>query len=255
MPNTIPLKRPLDATGLPPRQSPEPEPSAPAAVPEGDATAYHHPAFVRVEPGHFAGDFIYYFTGFTGREPQPEVPLAAYDDQTLDYDQIRELSRQYRSAQVLWSQARLRLLAVPVLQQAVPLWDAWTAARDELRLVFSEFWTTADGKWKAQLLRLTDAESVAKKAARKWDDIAEQLAKLAADQVHVAGYDHELDLSDVAQAAGLDIRGWNICHADEYKPPYNRPTPLVYDLDTEIKEQRERLTEVAALAGDITASA
>ncbi|MGW2680922.1 hypothetical protein [Streptomyces sp. NPDC001436] len=255
MQHTIPLKRPLDPTGLPPRQLSEPEPPAPAATLAGDPTRYHHPAFVRAEPGHSEGDFIYYFTGFTGRESEPAVPMAADEDKTLAYEQIRELSRQYRSAQVLWSQARLRLLAAPLLHQAVPVWGAWTAARDELRLIFSEFWTTGDGKWKAQLLLLTDAETAAKKAARKRDDIAEQLAKLAADQIHVAGYDHELGLSDVAQDAGLDIRSWDIYQADEYKPSFYRPTPLVYALETEIKEQRERLTEVAALAGDLTATA
>ncbi|MER7761337.1 hypothetical protein [Streptomyces sp. NPDC097619] len=255
MPHTIPLKRPLDDAGLPTRQLTEPELPASVTAPEGDATPYHHPAFVRVEPGHFEGDLVYYFTGFTGRESEPAVLTAAYADETLTHAQVRELSRQYRSAGVLWSHARLYLLAVPLLHQAVPVWNEWTAARDELRMVFSEFWTTADSRWKAQLLRLTDAETAAKQAARKWDDIAVQLAKLADDQVHVAGYDNELPLSDVAQVAGLDIRGWDICHVDEYTPPFNRPTPLVYDLNSEIKQQRERLTEVASLAGDVAASA
>lgn len=37
----------------------------------------------------------------------------------------------------------------------------------------------------------------------------------------------------------------------EYEPTYGHSTPLVEDLTREINEQRERLREVAQMAGDV----
>ncbi|MFE5108317.1 hypothetical protein [Streptomyces sp. NPDC056663] len=118
--------------------------------------------------------------------------------------------------------------------------------------VFNEFWSTADGRWRAQLLRLTDAERAAKTAAEAWDEIAEQLAALAATQVRTAGEEHELELRDVAKEIGLDAQGWHIDHISAYEPtPFHRhDTPVVGALARQIDQQRERLREVAQLAGE-----
>ncbi|AEM88656.1 hypothetical protein [Streptomyces violaceusniger] len=251
MPRTITLKHPLDDNGLLCQQTPA-EPIAPApAVAVADVSRYSHPHFQRAEPGQYEGWITYWFAPFTGREPRPEVPSAVYDDKTTTYEQRKQLSNQYRAARTVWSQARLRLLAGPLLREAGPVWEEWQTALAELRRVFKGFWETEDGRWRMQLLRLTDAEQVAKKAAVAWDQVAEKLAKLAEEQIHVAGERDELRLTTVAEELGLDASAWSVDLVWEYETSYGHSTPLVEALTREINEQRERLRKVAQLAGDV----
>ncbi|MEU4898216.1 hypothetical protein AB0B12_37910 [Streptomyces sp. NPDC044780] len=246
MPRTIALKHPLDG-GLPRQQTPA-EPTATPAAPVADLSRYHHPHFQRAEPGQYEGWTTYWFAPFTGREPEPKMPSAVYDDKTTTYEQRQQLRHQYQAARTVWSQARLRRQAGPLLRQAAPLWEAWQTALAELHQVFKGFWETEDGKWRAQLLRLTDAEQAAKKAAIAWDDVAEKLAKLAEEQIQVAGQRDELRLTTVAKELGLDASAWSIDLVWEYESAYGA-TPLVADLTRQIEAQRERLREVAHMAG------
>ncbi|WP_424893290.1 hypothetical protein [Streptomyces sp. XH2] len=252
MPGTIPLKHPLDP-GLPHRQeATEPAPPAPAPA-VADLSAYHHPHFVRAEPGRHEGWTVYTFAPFTGREPEPEMPRAVYEDKTVTWEQRCALSSQYEAARITWSKARFRLQAHPLLRQAAPLWEAWTQAETDLQTVFKAFWQTSDGSWRAQLLRLTDAEQAAKQAAAAWDEIAAKLAKVADEHVRAAGEWEALELKDVAKEIGLDATQWWIDHISEYESTSyyrRRETPLVDHVTGEIGKQRERLREVAELAGD-----
>ncbi|MGW7603193.1 hypothetical protein [Streptomyces antimycoticus] len=252
MPRTLALKHPLDDNGLPRQQTPT-EPIAPApAVAVADVSRYYHPHFQRAEPGRYEGWTTYWFAPFTGRESKPEMPSAVYDDKTVTREQRRELGFQYQAARTIWSQARLRLQAGPLLRQAAPLWEAWQAALSELRQVFKGFWETEDGRWRAQLLRLTDAEQAAKEAVAEWDKVAGELARLAEDQIRVAGENDELRLTQVAEELGLDASEWLIGLYWDYEPNAYRPgTPLVEDLTREIAAQRARLREVGDLAGDL----
>ncbi|MER6917088.1 hypothetical protein ABT354_36070 [Streptomyces sp. NPDC000594] len=212
---------------------------------------------MRAEPGEYEGWTTYHFRGFTGREERPEMPSAVWRDRTVTSEERWELGRQYDSARVLWSKARLRLRAVPVLRKAAPLWEAWQRAQAALHQTFRAFWDTSDGMWRAQLLKLTDAERAAVEAATAWDGVAGELARLAEDQVREAGEDNDLALTVVAREAGLDASGWDISPADSYNPYpgyWQKEMPLVAAAGREIAEQRERLAEVAALAGDITAT-
>lgn len=268
---TIPLLHPLDDTGRLPRPThtttdPESgrigeaaaELAAAFAVPEPPAThltRYHHPNFVRSEPHSFGAKF--YFTGFTGREEEPEMPLEVWQDKTVTYEQRGQLSLQYSAARVMWSQARLRLKAAPVLRRAAPLWDAWMAKSTQLTEVFDAFWSTPDTLWRAQLLKLTDAEQAALAAAAVWDEIAEELAQLAAEQVRTAGEEYDLPLEQVAKEIGLDASDWHISYASDYQRgtyDWDWKTPAVRDLTARIVQQRERLEEVARLAGDSAAA-
>ncbi|MFE2498842.1 hypothetical protein [Streptomyces scopuliridis] len=240
MTHTISLVRTLDDSGLA------------VSVPVPVTSRYDHPRFQRMERGQYEGQTLWYFTVFTGREAEPEMPLAVYDDKSLTSGQLAVIGTQYMAAKVMWSQARLRFMAGPLLREAAPLWQAWEAARTELHAVFKEFWNIEGSRWRAQLLRLTDAERAARAAAGAWDAAAEKLAELASDQIKAAGYDDELPLADVAREIGLEVSGWRIDHVDAYAPTpfWHRDTPLVGDLLTEIEKQRERLREVAHLAGD-----
>ncbi|GGX39923.1 hypothetical protein [Streptomyces chryseus] len=239
MPRTVALTHNLDDSGLA------------AGVQLADPTSYHHPLFQRSEPGRCEGSVVFYFAAFTGRESEPQTPIAAYDDKVLTWEQISDLGKQYEAARILWSKARLRLRAAPLLRQAASLWEAWTTAKAEMERVYRAFWETDDGRWRAQLLRLTDAEQAAEAAADAWDEIARRLAQLAADQIGAAGYDEELPLTEVANELGLDASGWHIEHVDAYADRYwSQSTPLRALLAQQVDAQRQRLVEVARLAGD-----
>ncbi|MGW7671936.1 hypothetical protein ACWGJX_33275 [Streptomyces sp. NPDC054775] len=255
MTRVIPLAHPLDDSGLPHHQPAPAVPQQPEATPAvvADLARYHHPHFVRVEPGATEDWATYYFREFTGLETCPEMPSEAYRDEAVTHEQRRALRNEYRAAEILWSQARLRRQAAPLLRQAAPLWQAWTAAHNELGSVFAQFWHTGDGHWRAQLLRLTDAEQAARTAAEAWDAHAARLAQLTHEQIAVAGEWEELRLTTVAQEIGLDASDWHIA----WHSAYTDPSPwhgdgglLVDDLTREIAAQRDRLTEVALLAGD-----
>ncbi|MET8788198.1 hypothetical protein [Streptomyces sp. NPDC004589] len=255
MTRVIPLAHPLDDSGLPHRQSapavPQQQEATPAVL--ADLARYHHPHFVRVEPGATEDWAKYYFREFTGLEALPEAPIEAYRDASVTWEQRRALAEQYQAAEIVWSKARLRRQAAPLLRQAAPLWQAWTAAHDELGSVFAQFWHTGDGHWRAQLLRLTDAEQAARTAAEAWDAHAARLAQLVDEQIAVAGEWEELRLTTVAQEIGLDASDWHIAWHNAYtdrSPWYGDGGLLVDDLNHEIAAQRDRLTEVALLAGD-----
>ncbi|MER6123047.1 hypothetical protein ABT173_10255 [Streptomyces sp. NPDC001795] len=259
MAHTIPLKTPLDDTGLPRRSAPAAPAPAPA-VP-ADTSRYHHPNFVSAQPS--PGHIAFRFRAFTGLEPKPEFPAAAYDDTALNWQLRGDLHDQYQAARVLWSHAWLRHQARPLLHQAAPLWTAWTTARDELTAVFEQFWSTSDGHWRAQLLRLTDAERAAAAAADAFDTVAAKLAQAVADQIDAAGWDEALELETVAKELGIDASDWPVRHVDDYSHPlpqyrivrggtayWGRATPLAASAAQLIAGHRERLREVADLAGD-----
>ncbi|MGK5628426.1 hypothetical protein [Streptomyces sp. URMC 123] len=260
MAHTIPLKTPLDDTGLPRRQ--DAAPSAPATSPI-DTSRFNHPHFLGTSPGKRDGWVVYSFAPFTGLEDRPRLPEAACRELPLGWQDWCSLSRQYEVAEIVWSHARLRRQAKPLLHRAAPLWHAWTTARDRLIATFEQFWDTGDGQWRAQLLRLTDAERAAAQAAHEWDAVAAQLAQVAADQIGVAGWEEELALTVVAKEIGYDASDWEICHVDDYTSPlpqyrivrdgvdhWDRATPLAARAAQLIEAQRERLREVARLAGD-----
>ncbi|SEE61296.1 hypothetical protein [Streptomyces sp. TLI_105] len=269
MTRTIPLLHPLDDHGRLPRRPLDETSRLPQDVreaadalaaaaakpqlsPAADIARHCHPHYLRAEPTAF-GTVTFYFRAFTGRESRPEMPREAWDDPALTWKQKCELDSQYTVAQSLWSQGRLRIQAAPVLRRAAPLWQAWTTAQSELREAFEVFRHTSDGMWRAQLLRLTDAERAALDAARAWDAVAEELSLLAAEQRRDAGEEHELELETVARELGLDASDWVIRWPDDYTPrAYSWPhqTPLVRALTAEIEQQRERLMEVARLVGD-----
>ncbi|MFF5638249.1 hypothetical protein [Streptomyces sp. NPDC012825] len=269
MTRTIPLLHPLDDRGRLPRPLADETSRLPKDVRDAadalaaasakpvlssaaDIARYCHPHYLRAEPMAF-GSATFYFRAFTGREPRPEMPREAWSDPALTREQRRELDGQYTVAESLWSQGRLRIQAAPVLHRAAPLWQAWKEAEALLRETFEAFRHSPDGMWRAQLLRLTEAEQSALEAARAWDTVAEELSLLAAEQRRAATEGHELELTTVAAELGLDASGWVIHWPDDYSPrPYSweHQTPVVRALTTEIEQQRKRLKEVARLAGD-----
>ncbi|WP_332010748.1 hypothetical protein [Streptomyces uncialis] len=248
MSRTITLTHALDQSGL--TSQARSVPAGQDVSPAADVSRYAHPNFLCSEPG--AGGFTTFsFTAFTGREPEPQTPLAVYEDRALDREHLEAIRTQYRVARILWSKARLRDRAVPVLRTAAPLWEAWEAAHTTLTAVFREFWETPDNRWRSQLLRLGDAETAALDAARAWDAVAGQLAALAEEHASAVEYEHELALTTVASEIGIDASAWLIGAVNEYGDGvWVTDTPLARQAHTEIGVQRGRLRDVADLAGD-----
>ncbi|MFI1184147.1 hypothetical protein ACH4UT_32020 [Streptomyces sp. NPDC020799] len=154
----------------------------------------------------------------------------------------------------MWGKQRFRTQAQAALRSAAPLWEQYAAAHARMETAFAAFRTTADTRWRAQLLTLADAQREALAAAGRWDAVAEGLAQIEHERLRTVGEEYALRLHDVAPDFGLDIGDWDISCLDDYqRPKYHYGefrTPLVWDLDEEIKRQREQLQEVADLAGD-----
>lgn len=254
MPGTIDLQHPLDDPRL--RRASQRTDGTLATAPVDSSARYHHPHFVETVPGPWEGQLAWHFRPFSGREAQPLCPADLYMDASLTGDQRRLIEEEYDTAQIMWFHARLRLEATPLLRQAEPLWKAWDAARAELHRAFEAFWTLPAPMWRAQALRLIDAERAAEAAATAWDTAAGRLAGLAADQVAVAGEWHELMLSTIAHEIGLNTNDWEIAPRNAYQVAdrfwgSSGCTPLVGSLHEEIREQRGRLRAAADIVAGI----
>lgn len=243
---TITLNRPLDESGVTRRT---------ATVVDSDALApYHHPHFLRAEPGRWTGQPIWYFKAFTGHENKPQRPADLFANKSLSLDDKTTIADEYKAALMAWSRARLELHAVPLLREAAPLWEAWVAAQGALAGAFQAFRSTPDNRWMSQLLCLADAERAALAAATRWDEAAERLAVIEDDHLREVVYDFEYGLAEAAQAADLDISAWHIDALGAYRHRgygYRTDvTPLVGVLRDQVGEQRARLREVAGRAGN-----
>ncbi|MFF7365436.1 hypothetical protein [Streptomyces sp. NPDC008125] len=266
MPHTIPLRHPLDDTGLPHHSvlpitaTTEPTVAAPTNLALAIAR-FHHPHFRGVAAGRYQGDLRFSFAPFSGTEDHPRVPAGAWRE--LSREDSDALDREYEAAAILWAQARLRRQIAPLLPRAAELWTAWTSSRRRLTATFDQFWRSTDGMWRAQLLRLTDAETVVRAAAEAWDTVAEELARAVDEQHLVTGWQYGLSLTTVAEDRGIDASAWEVGLASRYTRPlpqydvvrngtvlWRRATPLVAAAEQLIESQRERLREVATLAGD-----
>ncbi|MET7852944.1 hypothetical protein ABZT48_32955 [Streptomyces avermitilis] len=254
MVHTIPLAHALDDSHLSPVATAPvaPTPVGAAALMTAGTARYHHPHYLSAE--QLDADRVRFsFRGFTGRETEPSSPLEMYRDPALTSEQRTLIARQYTAARVLWSQRRMRLRAAPLLATAALRWAAWSIAHDTVIARFEAFATLPDDQWRSQVLRLLDAHRVARQSAADWDDIAEQLAVVVADQHEtVDDWSDEVDLAVVAAELGVDIQGWLVDHVSAYRatPYYQRDTPLVARLVKTIDEQRARLADVAHLTAD-----
>ena len=212
---------------------------------------YHHPHLVSVAPGRWEGDKTYTFRLFTGSEAKPASDWDRWRADGLSPDDCLALSSEYEAAGRMWGQAAFKLAARPALVKAEPTWREYQQARAELESVFASFWETADGRWRAQLLRLTDAQQAAVRAANRWDEVSESLAELEYEHGREVGDDYSLTLSRVAPEFGLDVKDWEIYHFTEYQGAFSYGgRPGLRKLGEEIEGQNKRLREIADLAGE-----
>jgi hypothetical protein len=205
---------------------------------------YHHPHFISAE--HNTWGTKYTFRGFTGSEPEPQSPDAAWKDDSLSWEERRLVDREYEAARCMWSQAGFRRDAAAAITSAVPVWQAYARARSAMDAAFAAFWETGDGQWRAQILRLTDAHEQALRAARDWDDVADRLARMQYEHFRYVGEGNELGLKDVGAGVGIDTTSWFI---DFYYYSNERHgDTLASKVREAIDGHKDRLREVAELA-------
>jgi hypothetical protein len=215
-----------------------------------DRAGSHHPHLVAVET-HSWGAATYTFAPFTGDEPEPMCPPFADGD---DLDAHRELRHEYAAAHSLWAAARYLRQLIPLVQAGVPLWQAYARARKAMDSVFDSLTDTADGQWRATVLRLLDAQAAALTAAQRWDEHAYEIAKVEWS-VSTSVMERVDGVRGAARELGIDARDWQVGHPDEYECSWTRDTtPLVEQVTQAIAAQRERVREVARLVGDPASS-
>lgn len=186
---------------------------------------------------------------FTGIEPEPTEPPEIWG---LDREDRELLRAEYQILRGEWAKARLRKDARPVLAQAAPVWENYRAAREAMDAEYAKFWTgEADGgKWKRQVLHLVEAQETALAAAQDWDNTAVELARL--ERFAIDAISH-YRLTHAASDIGMDISTWDVRDLDDYEGDKSwgwSPRLLAQDVATEIEQQKERLKQVAELAGD-----
>jgi hypothetical protein len=212
---------------------------------------FHHPHLVCAGPGRREGETQYTWKPFTGREPEPRLPVDAEEllaDDGMSYAQYRVLENEYHSARVMWSRARFTEQARARAVKAAPVWEAYAERRGEMDALFAAFRETADGKWRAQIMRLTEAHRAARAAAVAWDEECRALAELVHEHQQAAGYSEALRLDEVVP--DLDIRAWQVSSHEEYQEYGWHSCLLASGVEEAIEEQRERLREIAALTAD-----
>lgn len=221
---------------------------------------HHHPHFLyaKTQSVFDTPSYTFTFKPFTGYEPEPDGNAAwrkYHDDPALTSDDRQFLSIEYRAARIQWGRARFARRAQAMLREASPVWRDYLSARKEMDTLFGGFSHTTNGKWRARILQLTDAHELVRKQARRWDKVAERLARLQDEHLRTVGEEHETLLHEVARtlSPSMNIEDWEIGCLYEYERSpnsYGFVTPLVEKVEEEIERQRTSLAEVSNLAGD-----
>jgi hypothetical protein len=235
---------PAPEAGTPaPEQPAAREDSAVASETPDPIRKYHHLHFISAE--HKTWGTKYTFRGFTGSEPEPQSPEAAWKDDSLSWEERRLVDREYEAARCMWSQARFRRDAAPAITSAVSVWQAYARARSAMDAAFAAFWETGDGQWRAQILRLTDAHEEALRTAAEWDRVADRLVRMQYEHFRYVGEGNELTLKDAGAGIGIDTTSWFI---DFYYYGNQRDgDTLTSKVREAISGHKDRLREVAEL--------
>jgi hypothetical protein len=286
----IPLRALLDDSGLP-RKEPAALPPQNANVPaqpcQGEAMALGHtvtltatemdtiisrlqphfpPYLLKIEPGPYSG-LRFTFAPFTGREPKPARPQSFWDDPQLTFvpqskhpteHRLRRCAGQilddlYEEAAEQWKDAAYVADLKQVVGDAPDRWRAYERESKALESAYSYLRTgEAATEWPAALSRLVDAQDRTRAAAARFDDRAEEIARvhqkhLYADLGHVAA---------LTQAGYPEAKDWHIASADVYGSSYysalNSYGPLTEQVRRLIEQQDNHVTKVGRLMGTAT---
>ena len=231
----------LDAAGIKAADEDTPKPAEPT-----DFDIPHHPHYISV-----TGEGqrrVWKFREFTGLEPEPvlpEVDFADWDNHPVLYS---ERSAEYYAANDLWRTARYRTNLRTLIGKAVPVWNAFAAARLTVDQLFQELVNSADGQWRAKLNRLLNAQQDALDAASAWDEEGYELAK-----AQWSGGEWMFDatggVAGVAREMGLTSKDWIIGGEDEYHQSY-QDGPARCSVMRACTANRDRIKEIFSITGD-----
>jgi len=211
----------------------------------------------------------YTFAPFTGLEPEPEQPNAAWHDPKLarmfqdekadrpvaddaEYE-LRSIARSilhdvYREARIAWKNARHVAQLREVVGDTGDLWKAHQQAKSAVDAAFTYLRDPqAATEWTSAVSRLIDAQDTYRAAARAFDTQAQQIARVHRDNFHeeMLGYDEAL-----AAAGFPEGKAWDICPVEEYG--YANDYTVAGQAKQLIAEQNEHVAKVGRLTGQPT---
>ncbi|MCC8455388.1 hypothetical protein [Streptomyces rochei] len=274
MSHTIPLRAPLDDSGLP-RKEPTagpavPRPSIPAPR-QGDdmsslnfsvpfqqvldrITPHLPPYLLKIEPDY--GRVRFEFRPFTGLETEPAKPQSYYDDpqlthvdesQDVDEYRLRMIARNvlgdlYEQAAREWGRAAYVAELRRVVKDAPDRWRAYEREAKALEAAYAYLRTPEAGReWPAAISRLVDAQDATLAAAAAFDERAAEIA-----------YTHDKHLyADLGHVDALAKAGYpeaNDWHVGDGFGGYFRDG-LAEKVTGLIKEQETHLVKVGRLSG------
>jgi hypothetical protein len=229
---------------------------------------FHHPHTLtgrRVSEGSYE----FQFQPFTGKEPRPEFPSAAYEATYVNADGVEQrlglwgegmdmLRAEYDAALRLWAERRFRSQLPPMLAKASPVHTAYQAAREAMAKAYEQLLNTGDSDWRASIMRLTVLQDEARVAAAAWDKAEAELLMLEDGFHKEAGYHYEdwqkPELRNMLAEYGVDAKAWDLNQLDDHKAdrytPRDPVPPATKDTAAAIEEQNDRIRRVAELAGE-----
>ncbi|MGW0493483.1 hypothetical protein [Streptomyces olivaceus] len=215
------------------------------------------PSYLRKVENHPCGYGLRFeFAPFTGREEEPSVPGAFYDDPQLAYVRESEnadehrlrraartiISNLYDDARKAWRDAAYVAALRKVVLDAPERWQKYERETAALESAYAHLRTPeAAQEWPAAVSRLVDAQDRTRTAADEFDRRAAGIADIHQKFLY-SDLNHDQALSEAGYPGGKD---W---HVGDGCGGYFRDG-LVEQVDRRIKEQNDHLTRVGRLAG------
>ncbi|GAA2426249.1 hypothetical protein [Streptomyces coeruleofuscus] len=281
MSHTIPLRAPLDDTGLPRKnltaasgpavQRPSTAGQGGTTMPAGDTFTItpdehrqiwerlspHLPRYLRKVENHPSGwGLRFEFLPFTGREDAPAVPRSFYDDPRLKYvwesedpaeHRVRKaadriLSDLYDQAYEEWKDAAYVADLRQAVQDAPDRWKAYERELKALQAAYDYLRTPQAGsEWPAAISRLIDAQERARAAAVAFDERARDIAAAHYKHLHA-----DLGRVQALTKAGYpEAKDWHV--GDGFGGHFS--DSLKESVDRLIEQQDAHVTKVARLSG------
>lgn len=216
----------------------------------------HHPHFIAAEKS--GNRTKYTFHPFTGDEPEPQhpdfpKPYEAQEKQSpadkAMWAEYIERESEIEAARKVWMEARY-------YREITPLVEAAVKARppvDEALAEMTTAWESLDNAlvWPVAVKQLIDAQDKARRVLGEWvRKFAYPLAKAEGSQPHYI-CENVANWSGIAEKITGERIGWEVgwyYQGDRHCPASYSDDPRD-GLDRTIREQRDRLKEIAELAG------
>jgi hypothetical protein len=186
---------------------------------------------------------------FTGHEPEPVLPKGW--DMVREGEDWRPVTQRQKEIGFVhdeWAKAAFEVKVGALLKQvdryggspAAQVWEQFEQARDALTAAYAALRATPDGMWRAALVRIVEAKATARAAAKSWDSVAEQFARLDEQLLDAVG-EEQYPGNAIGLAAakhGVDVSGWLFGGVSDYRrSSWTSPTAA-------------RLVELKVEAGD-----